>query len=126
MLSFSFLMLVSTTVANSHDLEVFNRSEPDYNVSTFVNTSKKSSCRVDLVKEFLSAGCSRASVRGYPGIEQFTCYDKEAHQRLADYYIIYDNGLLERMDNEVPSTVSKLSKLHCVDAAYSVFAWNIF
>ena len=126
MLFFSLLLFSSAVNAGTPDLEVFNRSDSSYNVSTFINRGKPGNCRSDLVNEFVAAGCTRASARGYENIEQFTCYNKGGAPGLADYYIIYQNDLLDRMEGHTPSQKIKESTVHCEDENYTVFAWNIF
>ena len=126
MLTFSLLLFSSVASADAPSLEVFNRSDPSYDVSTFTNKGEAGSCRVDLVAEFKKAGCTRANVRGYDNIEQFMCYDRVKHPELADYYIIYRHDLLAELEGNTPSENSPASSVHCVDENYTVFAWNIF
>jgi len=126
MLFFSLLLFSSTVNADTPSLEVFNRADPSYNVSKFINRGKEGTCRLDLVNEFVAAGCTRASARGYDNVEQFTCYNKGGALGLADYYIIYQNDLLDRMEGHTPSQKIEESTVHCKDENYTVFAWNIF
>lgn len=126
MLFFSLLLFSSTVSANTPDLEVFNRADPSYDVSTFINRGKTGTCRLELANEFVNAGCTRASARGYENIEQLTCYNAGGAPGLADYYIIYQNDLLDRMEGHTPSQKINESTVHCKDENYTVFAWNIF
>ena len=126
MLFFSLLLFSSVVNAGTPELEVFNRSDPSYNVNTFINRGKSGTCKLDLVNEFVAAGCTRASARGYDNIEQLVCYNKGSAPGLSDHYIIYQNDLLDRMEGHTPSQKIKESTVHCKDENYTVFAWNIF